>query len=339
MLFELRSPAQVSFMSHLTSGTTAVVVGHGPAGSGKTFIACQAAIKKLFEGSIQKLVLTRPIFAADNDLGFLPGGIREKMHCWMLPLYDNLEKCIGSSALNSMIESGIVELSPLAYMRGRTFENCWVIGDEFQNCRKDQMRMILTRVGVNCKLVIIGDPLQCDLPSDSNGLSDLISRIRNTDFDTGIAVTEFTGRDVQRHAVVQKVLKLYGMLSGSEVEPNNVVFPDSLGKVDSNQSRAEDSKVKVCLVDNLPKLQAMLFAKFALTVDCYAHHEDPKISLPTLAVDIEGVNLGSKGEVCLVQIVSDKNKQTPYLIDILSLGSLAFKETCTFNGRVSPLNV
>jgi phosphate starvation-inducible protein PhoH len=330
--FEPRSPAQVSFMKHLTSDTTAVVVGFGPAGSGKTFIACHMAIQKLMDGSIQKLVLTRPIVAADKDLGFLPGGIREKMHCWMLPIYDTLEKCVGSDTLKRLIESGIVELSPLAYMRGRTFENCWVIGDEFQNCDEDQMRMILTRVGFNCKLVITGDPLQCDLPSKSNGLSDFISRIRNSNFDTtGIALTEFTGIDVQRHAVVRKVLKLYGMLSDSEYEPQSDLFNfDPLEKleIDAQKRRVEDDEIR--FIDDLPKLKALLSE---LTIDCYSG--DSSLSLPALAIDIEGVNLGSKGEVCLIQIVSNKNRQSLYLVDIFSLGSGAFEEDCTFNGRVS----
>ena len=333
-----RSFSQSSFISHLMSENTTIVVGYGSAGSGKTFIACHTAIQKLFEGSIQKIVLTRPIAAADAELGFLPGGIEEKMRCWMLPMYDSLEKCVGSRILNEFLRTGIIEISPLAYMRGRTFENCWVIGDEFQNCNEGQMRMVLTRIGYNCKVIITGDPLQCDLTSKSNGLADLISRIRRPGFDTtGMAVTEFTGRDVQRHPVVSKVLNLYRMTSGSELEPvllsSDHRFEPSLSLDHSSGSGAsvQDNNT-VCLIDDLVKLRSMLSA---LAVDCYCRDSSlHSNSDAALALDIEGINLGSTGEICLVQIVSNSKPETVFLVDVCSLGSRSFMEEIIYDGRV-----
>ena len=186
-----------------------IVVTAGPAGTGKTYLAMQAAVKALKEGTCQRIVLTRPaVGVEDESHGFLPGDLNAKMEPWTRPLIDVLRESYRAQDIAAMIENQLIEISPLAFMRGRTFKHSWIIADEMQNATPNQMKMLMTRIGVGSKIVITGDVEQTDRPGSNNGLMDLCARLDRMDVN-GIAVCPLEVRDVQRHAIIGNVLKLY----------------------------------------------------------------------------------------------------------------------------------
>ena len=184
-----------------------IVFSTGKAGSGKTFLAIVLAVKMLKEGKIKRIILTRPAVEAGESLGFLPGDLKEKIDPYLRPLYDGLYECLGREIVNELIEKGTIEIAPLAYMRGRTLDNSCIILDEAQNTTRMQMKMILSRLGYNSKMVITGDITQIDLPRDINsGLKHAISILKDV---RGIGMIEFKGIDVIRHPLVNEILKRY----------------------------------------------------------------------------------------------------------------------------------
>ena len=186
-----------------------IIVTAGPAGTGKTYLAMQAAVKALKEGSCERIVLTRPAVGVEEEShGFLPGDLNQKMEPWTRPLIDVLRETYRPQDIAAMIENQLIEISPLAYMRGRTFKHSWVIADEMQNATPNQMKMLMTRIGAGSKIVITGDVEQTDRPGSNNGLIDLCARLAQQDVE-GIAVCPMEARDVQRHAIIGNVLKLY----------------------------------------------------------------------------------------------------------------------------------
>jgi phosphate starvation-inducible PhoH-like protein len=184
-----------------------LVFGIGPAGTGKTYVAVMNAVSKLRDGSIKKIILTRPAVEAGESLGFLPGDLKEKVDPYLRPLYDALYEAIGTKQTEELIEKGTIEIAPLAYMRGRTLENAYVILDEAQNTTTNQMKLFLTRLGFNSKMVVTGDITQIDLPKKTySGLVQAIDLLKAVD---GIEIIEFERIDVIRHPLVQKVLERY----------------------------------------------------------------------------------------------------------------------------------
>ena len=181
--------------------------GIGPAGTGKTYLAVVYAISLFKKGLIKKIVLTRPAIEAGESLGFLPGDLKEKIDPYLRPLYDALYDMLGVKAVDNFIESGAIEIAPLAYMRGRTLENCYCILDEAQNTTELQMKMFLTRMGFNSKMVITGDVSQIDLPNGKK--SGLVTACRILKKISGIGITKFEKEDVVRHPLVQKVIEAY----------------------------------------------------------------------------------------------------------------------------------
>jgi phosphate starvation-inducible PhoH-like protein len=190
-----------------------VVISVGPAGTGKTFVAVYKALELLSKKKINKIILTRPIVESWENLGFLPGDIRDKVDPYFRPIYDSLTKLIPRGTIQYMLNSGIIEIAPLAYMRGRTLENCFIILDEAQNTLPQQMKMFLTRMGKYSKIVITGDITQIDLYKDKSGLLDLIKKVRDDDY---ITVFNFDNEDIQRHPIVAKIIDSYNR------EENNV---------------------------------------------------------------------------------------------------------------------
>lgn len=179
----------------------------GPAGTGKTYTAVALAVVALKEREIRRIILTRPAVEAGENLGFLPGDLKEKIDPYLRPLYDALEDMIPSDKLKSMIESRTVEIAPLAFMRGRTLDNCYVILDEAQNSTDLQLKMFLTRMGPNAKLIITGDLTQVDLPKKQmSGLLRALKILRNID---GISIVELDTQDVVRHKLVKEIIKAY----------------------------------------------------------------------------------------------------------------------------------
>ncbi len=184
-----------------------LVFGIGPAGTGKTYVAVMNAISKLRDGSVKKIILTRPAVEAGEKLGFLPGDLKEKVDPYLRPLYDALYEALGNRHTEELIEKGTIEIAPLAYMRGRTLENAYVILDEAQNTTTNQMKLFLTRLGFNSKMVVTGDITQIDLPHKTT--SGLIQAIQLLDNVEGISIITFERVDVIRHPLVQKVLEKY----------------------------------------------------------------------------------------------------------------------------------
>lgn len=187
--------------------TNDLVFGIGPAGTGKTYVAVVNAVAKMKQGKVKKIILTRPAVEAGESLGFLPGDLKEKVDPYLRPLYDALYEIFGSKQTEDLIEKGIIEIAPLAYMRGRTLENAYVILDEAQNTTINQMKLFLTRLGFNSKMVVTGDITQIDLKDKNNsGLVQASELLRGIN---GISIIHFEKVDVIRHPLVQKVLARY----------------------------------------------------------------------------------------------------------------------------------
>jgi len=184
-----------------------VVIASGSAGTGKTLLACHAGSKALVEGRVERLVLTRPAVSVDEQHGFLPGSLEKKMEPWTRPMFDAIYRHIPPKKVTQLVQDRKIEVCPLAYMRGRTFDYSWIIGDEMQNSTPSQMKMLLTRIGSNSKIVITGDPTQHDRGFENNGLSDLIERMYNDSND--IFHVKFSDDDVVRSEVIKEILKIY----------------------------------------------------------------------------------------------------------------------------------
>lgn len=193
-----------------------IVFGIGPAGTGKTYLAILYAASLLKKQQIKRIVLVRPVVEAGEKLGFLPGDLKEKIDPYLVPLYDALNECFGKENVNKMMEKGVIEVAPLAYMRGRTLENACVVLDEAQNTTTMQMKMFLTRLGFNSKMIITGDITQIDLPHKN--MSGLIEALNILDKINGISIVKFNNSDVMRHPLVFKIVNRYNKLQEEKNE-------------------------------------------------------------------------------------------------------------------------
>jgi len=186
-----------------------IVVTAGPAGTGKTYLCMLAAVKAFREGACKKIILTRPAVEVEGEKhGFLPGDLNQKMDPWVRPLTDILREYYRQQDIDAMIEEQRIEIAPLAFMRGRTLKNAYIVADEMQNATPAQCKMLMTRIGENSKIVITGDVEQADRIKGNNGLADLCQRLRKGGVK-GIAVCELDNRDIQRHSIIDAVLDLY----------------------------------------------------------------------------------------------------------------------------------
>jgi len=191
----------------LLASRAPVIVSTGPAGTGKTLLACQVGSKALATGKVQRLILTRPAVSVDEQHGFLPGNLNKKMEPWTRPMFDALYRYFPVKKVNEMIYDQKIEVCPLAYMRGRTFDNAWIIGDEMQNSTPSQMKMLMTRIGEGSKMVIAGDGQQHDRGFEDNGLADLVRRVDPE--SVSIKHMMFTEDDVVRAEVIKEILRMY----------------------------------------------------------------------------------------------------------------------------------
>ena len=201
-----RSAAQIEYMRSLARDD--IIFALGPAGTGKTYIAVAQAVSQLISGSVQRLILSRPAVEAGEKLGFLPGTEKEKVDPYLRPLYDALNDCMPPEQVQRRIDSGEIEIAPIAFMRGRTLADAFVILDEAQNTTREQMKMFLTRFGQNSRMVICGDPKQVDIPGGvkSSGLADAVDRLEEVD---GFGTIRFTAADVVRHPIVGRIVEAY----------------------------------------------------------------------------------------------------------------------------------
>ena len=204
-----RSRAQEDLILNLTNEEISVVIALGPAGTGKSYLAMLAALRDLRQGNCNKIILTRPaVGVEDEQHGFLPGDLVRKMEPWTRPLLDIMKEFYTPRDVIKMIEDEVIEISPLAFMRGRTFKNAWIVADEMQNATPNQMKMLLTRIGSGSKIAVTGDVEQTDKTVAKNGLLDLAQRLERRPTD-GIAVSYLGNRDIQRHRIIDSVLKIY----------------------------------------------------------------------------------------------------------------------------------
>ena len=204
-----KSRNQENLILNLLNSDQSIVVAVGPAGTGKTYLAMLAAVKAFRTGECKRIILTRPaIGVEDEQHGFLPGNLVAKMEPWTRPLLDVLREYYRPADIAAMFDEGTIEISPLAYMRGRTFKYAWIIADEMQNATPAQMKMLLSRIGTESRIMVTGDVEQADRARGENGLLDLCSRLEHYPV-TGMAVCRLTGRDIQRHPIIGSVLALY----------------------------------------------------------------------------------------------------------------------------------
>ncbi|MEJ5978670.1 PhoH family protein [Novosphingobium sp. PS1R-30] len=201
-----RSGIQIDYMKALNSKD--MIFALGPAGTGKTYLAVAQAVAQLMTGSVQRLILSRPAVEAGERLGFLPGDMKEKVDPYLRPIYDALYDCMPPEQVERRMASGEIEIAPIAFMRGRTLADAFVILDEAQNTTQAQMKMFLTRFGQNSRMVICGDPRQVDIPGGDaqSGLADAVRRLEGVD---GIGVVRFTAADVVRHPIVGRIVEAY----------------------------------------------------------------------------------------------------------------------------------
>lgn len=204
---------QENYLLKLQEEQKNIVFAIGPAGTGKTMLACQWAVKMFQEGEVDKIVVTRPAVSVDEQHGFLPGTLQEKMEPWTRPIFDVFEEYYYAKEIENFVKEGVIEISPLAYMRGRTFKKSFIIADEMQNATPSQMKMLLTRLGEGSRMIVTGDLQQADRPT-SNGLLEFLNLYDGFKGNKHVDVCHFTAADVERHAAVKEILKIYGDYEG-----------------------------------------------------------------------------------------------------------------------------
>ena len=209
-----RTLNQELYLNYLRDPQIKILCATGPAGTGKTFMACHEAISLLKNNVIGKIIITRPVVPVEEDLGFLPGSLVKKMDPWTRPIIDVFEEKFSRQEIDNLIKNNVIEISPLAYMRGRTFKDAFIIADEMQNSSPNQMLMLTTRIGENSKMIITGDLKQTDKSFGKSGLQDFVHRFKEKfSFkpinETGIHLIQLNTSDIQRSKVVSKILEMY----------------------------------------------------------------------------------------------------------------------------------
>jgi phosphate starvation-inducible PhoH-like protein len=203
-----RNTAQETYLELLKNPKKFIVFAIGPAGTGKTMLGVQMAIKQLQEGVISKIIITRPAVSVDEEHGFLPGTLNQKMEPWTRPIIDVFEEYYHPREIADMLDNGTIEISPLAYMRGRTFKNAFIVADEMQNATPSQMKMLLTRLGEGSRMVVTGDLNQADRPKE-NGLLDFVKLYEDTESHRFVDMAWFDATHIERHIVVKEILSIY----------------------------------------------------------------------------------------------------------------------------------
>ena len=232
--YKAKNANQEKYFKYLNDVNNKVIFAIGPAGTGKTALACNAAINDLKNGKFKRIVITRPVVSVEEEIGFLPGSLNKKMDPWVRPIIDIFLEFYSQKDIDSMFYNNIIEISPLGFMRGRTFKNSFIIADEMQNSSPNQMMMLTTRIGSGSKMVITGDLKQTDKITTNSGLFDIINKYRiydkeqsikynNTYINHGIKVIEFEKSDIERDPIISKLLDIYEIGKENVVEPKTEV--------------------------------------------------------------------------------------------------------------------
>ena len=201
--------SQETYLLKLNDPQKMIIFAIGPAGTGKTMLGVQWAVDQLKYGDADKIIITRPAVSVDEQHGFLPGDLNQKMEPWTKPIFDVFAENFNAREIENFVKEGVIETSPLAYMRGRTFKNAVIIADEMQNATPSQMKMLLTRLGQNSKMVVTGDLQQADRPSN-NGLLEFLQLYNNFNGHRYVDLVQFDVQDVERHEAVKEILAIYG---------------------------------------------------------------------------------------------------------------------------------
>ena len=248
---------QQAYVNALNSRNNKLIFAVGPAGTGKTLFACNRAIQELKGGFIDKIVITRPIVPVEEDLGFLPGNINKKMDPWVRPVYDIFLEAFSQKEFEAMVHTGVIEISPLAYMRGRTFKHSFIIADEMQNSSPNQMLMLVTRIGVESRMVVTGDLKQSDKGMES-GLFDFIKKYRiyrdnqnetSVDF---VKLIELNNGDVERSEVVSGVLNMYEFFDNYKKNSIQQQIPVETKKIIPTKTRVVENDAAMIPLNRMP---------------------------------------------------------------------------------------
>lgn len=243
-LYYPRTQSQKKYVQTMNSPEKSLIFGIGPAGTGKTLFACSYAVEQMKKGNAKKIIMTRPIVPVEEDLGFLPGKLNSKMEPWVRPIFDILEEYYSQRDIINMMQSGVIEIAPLGYMRGRTFKNAIIIADEMQNSTPNQMLMMTTRIGENSKLLITGDLDQSDR-LEHNGLKEIIGKIENyKENKNNIQICKFTNIDIQRSEIVTTILNIY------ENKKSSLPLP-TIEQVKEHDLKEESKKIKEEVIEKI----------------------------------------------------------------------------------------
>lgn len=249
-LYTPKSENQKKLVNFLDDDTNKIVISLGPAGTGKTLFSCQKAITELKREEIQKIIITRPVVTVEEEIGFLPGNIVKKMDPWTKPIFDIFLDYYTKNELDLMLNSGKIEICPLAFMRGRTFKNAFILADEMQNSSPNQMKMLTTRIGMNTRLVITGDLNQTDIIRE-NGLHDFVSKIERYNDTELIKIVKFNNEDVERSDIVKKVLNIYNYVKPIHLvkkNDNNIINIESIPLVNNTSIVNSTTPIKKLII-------------------------------------------------------------------------------------------
>jgi phosphate starvation-inducible PhoH-like protein len=240
-LYLPKTSNQEKYVNYLNNYDSKIIITTGPAGCGKTLFACQKAIAQIKNDEINKIILTRPVVSVDEEIGFLPGNIIKKMDPWTKPIFDIFLDHFSKTELDLMLSNGKIEICPLAFMRGRTFKDSFIIADEMQNSSPNQMKMLTTRLGFNCRMVITGDLAQTDFIKE-NGLYDLVERLKNINETSDlIQQVHFNNSDIERSVIVKKMIEIYEENNDKKPVKNKSVKNKSVKNNTSNVITKNDT--------------------------------------------------------------------------------------------------
>ena len=248
-LYSPKNFNQENYLKNLNNDTHKIIVSVGPAGTGKTLLACQKAIIQMKSDEIDKIVITRPIVTVEEDIGFLPGNIIKKMDPWTKPIFDIFLEYYTKTEVDMLLNNGKIEICPLLFMRGRTFKNSFIIADEMQNSSPNQMKMLVTRLGVNSRMVITGDLNQTDIVKE-NGLYDFINKVESYNTTDMIKINYFDNNDIERSEIVKKVIEIYSYKKSKNLNISNIKTNRTLENIIANKT-AENKTAENKTAENI----------------------------------------------------------------------------------------